>query len=157
MVDLDIFKARLRESRLVRGFTQESLANEVGVGESTIANYESGRNGPKPPVLKKLATALEVDPEYLIGESTSDQSDEDEMKFNPTIEAMIQQLMEEGGYDTKKELISALVREKAGGQPIASKQPKPEPEPGSLEASMQDLNRGIEEMKERHRKAFGGE
>jgi transcriptional regulator with XRE-family HTH domain len=51
---------RLRELREERGFSQYSLAQESGVGRSTIAALETGERGPHPSTMRSLARALRV-------------------------------------------------------------------------------------------------
>jgi transcriptional regulator with XRE-family HTH domain len=51
---------RLRELREVRGFSQYGLAQESGVGRSTIAALETGERGAHPSTMRALARALKV-------------------------------------------------------------------------------------------------
>jgi transcriptional regulator with XRE-family HTH domain len=51
---------RLRELREERGFSQYSLAQESGVGRSTIAALEGGERGAHPSTMRALARALRV-------------------------------------------------------------------------------------------------
>jgi transcriptional regulator with XRE-family HTH domain len=51
---------RLRELRQERGFSQYSLAQESGVGRSTIAALEMGERGAHPSTTRSLARALRV-------------------------------------------------------------------------------------------------
>jgi transcriptional regulator with XRE-family HTH domain len=51
---------RLRELREERGFSQHSLAEESGVGRSTIAALETGERGAHPATTRALARALRV-------------------------------------------------------------------------------------------------
>ena len=51
---------RLRELREERGFSQYGLAQQSGVGRSTIAALESGERGAHPSTMRALAQALEV-------------------------------------------------------------------------------------------------
>ena len=51
---------RLRELREERGFSQYDLAQESGVGRSTIAALEAGERGAHPSTTRSLAQALEV-------------------------------------------------------------------------------------------------
>jgi transcriptional regulator with XRE-family HTH domain len=51
---------RLRELREERGFSQHSLAEESGVGRSTIAALEAGERGAHPNTVHALAGALGV-------------------------------------------------------------------------------------------------
>jgi transcriptional regulator with XRE-family HTH domain len=51
---------RLRDLREERGFSQYSLAQESGVGRSTIAALETGERGAHPSTMRALARALGV-------------------------------------------------------------------------------------------------
>jgi transcriptional regulator with XRE-family HTH domain len=51
---------RLRKLREERGFSQHSLAEESGVGRSTIAALEAGERGAQPNTVHALARALGV-------------------------------------------------------------------------------------------------
>jgi transcriptional regulator with XRE-family HTH domain len=51
---------RLRELREERGFSKHSLAEESGVGRSTIAALETGERGAHPATTRALARALRV-------------------------------------------------------------------------------------------------
>jgi transcriptional regulator with XRE-family HTH domain len=51
---------RLRELREERGFSQYSLAQQSGVGRSTIAALETGERGAHPSTMRALARALRV-------------------------------------------------------------------------------------------------
>ena len=51
---------RLRELREEQGFSQYGLAQESGVGRSTIAALETGERGAHPSTMRALARALKV-------------------------------------------------------------------------------------------------
>lgn len=59
------FKERLKEAREAKGFTQQKLANLVGVSKSAIANYETGVSSAKEQVLIRLFDALDIEPNFL--------------------------------------------------------------------------------------------
>lgn len=58
---------RLAQRRIALGFTQERLAEHVGVDTSTVRRWETGasENGPKPWIRPKLARHLQVSVEQL--------------------------------------------------------------------------------------------
>ena len=60
-------QVRLREWRQRRLMTQEDLAEKAGVGVTTIVRIESGQPG-RISTLKKLASALDVTAEQLLGD-----------------------------------------------------------------------------------------
>lgn len=55
----------IRRLRKARGMTLKQLGDEIGVSESYIRAYESGRRNPKPSSLQALADALGVNVEVL--------------------------------------------------------------------------------------------
>jgi transcriptional regulator with XRE-family HTH domain len=58
--------ARLRELRRRRVLTLEELAQKAGVGRNTIWRLEHGVMGAQPRTIRKLARALNVEPEELV-------------------------------------------------------------------------------------------
>ena len=58
--------ARLRELRRRRVLTLEELAEKAGVGRNTIWRLEHGVMGAQPRTIRKLAKALNVEPEELV-------------------------------------------------------------------------------------------
>ena len=61
------FGSRLRKLRKEINLTQEQLASLIGVKNSVISFYEVGERLPSPDVLRKLALALHVSTDYLLG------------------------------------------------------------------------------------------
>ena len=60
------FGARLGVERKKSLLTQEELSRRVGIGRTTIANIERGRQSVSVPLLYRLAAALGVAPEGLL-------------------------------------------------------------------------------------------
>lgn len=58
---------RLCELRRSRGLTQEDLARELHLSQSTISYYELDRKTPPPSTLAKLASFFGVSVDYLLG------------------------------------------------------------------------------------------
>lgn len=59
---------RIKELRKSKGYTQEELANILGLKDSAIAKYENGRvENIKRSVIEKMAEALDCSPVYLMG------------------------------------------------------------------------------------------
>lgn len=50
----------LAERRRTLGYSQETLAESLGVDRTTVGRWESGKSAPQPPQRRPLATALEV-------------------------------------------------------------------------------------------------
>lgn len=63
----------IRKMRIEKGLSLRELGDKVGVGISTISNYESGTRQPDNDKLLKIASALDTTVSYLLGET--EQSD----------------------------------------------------------------------------------
>ena len=61
-----MFGKRLRESRMARNMTQQTLADCVGLALRSYQCYEQGVREPSLDMLVKLADALEVPTDYLL-------------------------------------------------------------------------------------------
>jgi Zn-dependent peptidase ImmA (M78 family)/DNA-binding XRE family transcriptional regulator len=57
--------ARLTQARARLGVSKTDLAGKVGVSAAAIGQYEAGVNSPRPEVLDRLASALEVRPGFF--------------------------------------------------------------------------------------------
>lgn len=64
---MDIFAARLRAARELRGLNQRELGARVGIAATSIAHFEAGRRRPSMDNLRRLANALEVTADFLLG------------------------------------------------------------------------------------------
>lgn len=63
-----LFRERLRAARdQLRGMSQAELARATGLPPSSIAHFEGGSRKPSFDNLRKLATALDVTTDYLLG------------------------------------------------------------------------------------------
>ena len=63
---------RLRELRNKSGFTQNEIANKLGVSSQTILNWENGIYEPKINQLIQLADMFNVSVDYLIGRKNNE-------------------------------------------------------------------------------------
>ena len=61
-----MFGSRLRLARKKCGYTQERLADEVGVTKQAVSQYEKGKFLPDPEVLAKISRVLGVSLHYLM-------------------------------------------------------------------------------------------
>jgi HTH-type transcriptional regulator / antitoxin HipB len=52
---------RLKEERLLRGWSQRDLAREAGTTAETISSIETGQHEPRPSTLRKLAEGLDIE------------------------------------------------------------------------------------------------
>ena len=57
--------ARIRDARQDKGWTQERLAESVGVSRSAVAQWETGRAGQLTGHLSRIAEVLDVGIEHL--------------------------------------------------------------------------------------------
>jgi transcriptional regulator with XRE-family HTH domain len=57
---------RLKQLRIERAMTQDELADAAGLGKNTVNRIEKDHTEPRPPTLRKLARALDVDPAELV-------------------------------------------------------------------------------------------
>ncbi|MGO0058705.1 helix-turn-helix domain-containing protein [Brevibacillus fluminis] len=56
---------RIRSFRKLKGYTQQSLAEEMGVSLSVVGALERGTRKPAESILRKIAITLQVDYEEL--------------------------------------------------------------------------------------------
>jgi|SRR6516162_6147793 transcriptional regulator with XRE-family HTH domain len=63
----EIFKERLKAARDLRKWSQNDLAGRAGLPPSSIAHFETGSRKPSFDTLRRLANALEVTTDYLLG------------------------------------------------------------------------------------------
>lgn len=59
------FKDRLKEARLNKGFTQEQVAEKIGVAKSTFTGYEKGNSEPNMFTISQIMNILKVDANFL--------------------------------------------------------------------------------------------
>jgi transcriptional regulator with XRE-family HTH domain len=64
------FPDLLRKTREDKGLSQSELAHKAGFQPSAISHFESGRRSPSFENLKRLADALSVTIDYLLGRET---------------------------------------------------------------------------------------
>lgn len=63
----DIFKERLKAARELRELDQAALAKHAGLPASSISHFEKGSRKPSFDNLRRLATALKVTTDFLLG------------------------------------------------------------------------------------------
>lgn len=68
-----MFPGRLRAAREKRGLNQGELASRAGLQASAISHFETGTRKPSFDNLRRLADALEVTTDYLLGRVTDSQ------------------------------------------------------------------------------------
>ena len=62
-----VFPARLRRARELRGLGQADVAARSGIQPSAISHFETGNRKPSFDNLRRLAQALDVTTDFLIG------------------------------------------------------------------------------------------
>jgi len=67
MPDQDVFFERLRTAREMRKLTQIELGAKANLPSTSIAHFEANSRKPSFANLRKLAEALEVTTDYLLG------------------------------------------------------------------------------------------
>lgn len=65
------FNERLRLLRQERGFSQQELADRIGLSKSSINMYERGEREPGIDTLKRIAAFFNVDIDFLLGKQKS--------------------------------------------------------------------------------------
>ena len=66
---------RMRELRKERHLTMKELGQKVGMSESTISLYETGKHDPDLETLNRIADALGVTVDELLGRSAGTEED----------------------------------------------------------------------------------
>ncbi len=74
---MDNLGERLRYARKKKGFTQDSLAQSIGVSRSVIYNLEKSKTEPKAVFINAIIQVLEINKEWLIsGTGNMENNDE---------------------------------------------------------------------------------
>ena len=68
------FPEQLKKARLAKGYTQQQVADIMGITNSTYCGYETGKREPDVPKIKKLAALLGVSGDDLLELSPPDAS-----------------------------------------------------------------------------------
>ena len=73
----------LKELRKEKNITMKKLGEKIGVAESTISLYESGKRQPDNVTLLKIADYFNVSVDYLLGRNNTEKKPvpEDELKI----------------------------------------------------------------------------
>lgn len=64
---MKIFQERLREMRLLCGYTQRQVADELHISQPSYIRYEIGTSQPTLENLVRLADLFDVSVDYLLG------------------------------------------------------------------------------------------
>lgn len=63
----EVFPNRLKMARELRGWSQAELAEKAAMPPSSVAHFETGSRKPSFDTLKRLAEALDITTDYLLG------------------------------------------------------------------------------------------
>jgi len=110
------FSKRLTHIRKERKFTQQQMANTIGIHISQIKRYESGDTQPSLEVLRKIAVALNISADMLL-------FDDDERDLPNTLQLKfeaVSQMSEEDQY-TIQSLIDGMILKHTANQLVSSK------------------------------------
>ena len=75
--DINKFKKRLADSRKKKGLTQETLANRLNIGRTSVVAWEREDNDKLPSIdnVNRLCSILDIEPNYLFGVTDVDCTD----------------------------------------------------------------------------------
>lgn len=62
-----VLSQRIREARMNAGYTQQSLADELGCDVATVQSWEVGRHAPHPRALKQVSDVTDTPIWWLRG------------------------------------------------------------------------------------------
>lgn len=82
---------RMAELRKLKNLSQTDFAKTVGVSREMIGRYERGEVMPSIEIAKKVADALEVSLDYLVGEGRNAKFDRQTVKRLEDIEGLPQE------------------------------------------------------------------
>jgi transcriptional regulator with XRE-family HTH domain len=96
-----VFATRLRELRDSRGLSQAQLGQRADLQPSAIAHFEAGRRKPSFENVRRLAAALEVTADYLLGRQAT-AAFRNEEKLTPGDRTYIQDLIDRLAGERKR-------------------------------------------------------
>lgn len=102
------FGDKLRKTREDKGLSQAELAEKAGLQPSAISHFESGRRSPSLDNLRRLADALSVAIDYLLGRQS------DPIAAGPVAERLFQnfQRMSAGDQDNLASFAQMLAQKR---------------------------------------------
>lgn len=80
-----MLQVRLKEMREKKGISQAQLAMAIGISQSTVGMWESGKSVPKYHVLMKIADYFHVSVDYLTGKSDTPEAENKGMVKVPVL------------------------------------------------------------------------
>ena len=113
------FGTNLRNLRIQRGLTQQSLAKGMNISQSSIAAYESNQREPSFDIVKRFADYFHVAPSNLMPfAETSDteyiQRVADSLHKNPKLGLLFDKtsLLSEADLDAVLSIVNAIAKER---------------------------------------------
>ncbi|MCA9033120.1 MAG: helix-turn-helix transcriptional regulator [Planctomycetaceae bacterium] len=109
------FGNRLREAREKKGLSQAEMAQKSGLQPSAVSHFESGRRAPSFDNLRKLADALSVTIDFLLGRESEPHSS------GPTVQKLFRDFEKLSADDQETvagfaEMLAAKNRQKGNGE-----------------------------------------
>ena len=101
------FKNVFRNLRIRSGYTQDGLAEALGLSRSAVSMYENGNREPDFETLEKIADFFNVDMNYLLG--SSKKTTVIQSNFEPSYED-VEQLIARNGKDFSTEQKMRLIK-----------------------------------------------
>ncbi len=101
------FKNVFKNLRIKAGYTQDGLAEALGLSRSTVSMYENGNREPDFETLEKIADFFNVDMNYLLGSSTK--TTVIQGNFEPSYED-VEQLIARNGKEFSTEQKMRLIK-----------------------------------------------
>lgn len=98
---------KIRELRKERGLNQDQLAELASLNRVTIAKYESGRVEPGAQALSRIADALEVSTDILLGRADEPAHEKPEEPKTPQIR-IVSSMMENLPQDTQDQIVAIV-------------------------------------------------
>ena len=83
---------RLKELRENVGLRQIDVANETGIDQKTLSNYETGKTNPDSYALLKLADFFNVSIDYILGRIDTVFTSADRQEINRCIDSIANEL-----------------------------------------------------------------
>ena len=103
------FGERLKVIRNIKGYTQETLSEKVGINQRQLVKIESGISFVKSETLEKLCCVLEINPSFLFDFDLD--SDIDKLEVDNQIQFNIEKIDNVVKLITTKERISAPIHD----------------------------------------------
>lgn len=79
---MTILGNRIKELRNSKKISQAELGKRIGVGKTTISNYETGYSAPDNETLKKIADVLSTTTDYLLGRTDNPSLNESKLELD---------------------------------------------------------------------------